>query len=477
MNTPTTGLDSASTGAPAGIDAHKKRLVFCFDGTWNQLGTDAPTNVVLLSEMIEPVAKDGTPQIVHYDEGIGTWKLERFTGGAFGAGMMRILRAAYRFLIFNYRPGDEIFVFGFSRGAFTARSFVGFIRHVGILDVVSATQIDKAIGIYKGVQTEGDDSVKALEFRAANSRQVCVSKQEFDWRMRDVDGFRDNPAPILDIAYVGVWDSVAALGVPKFIPGATRWNRRHSHHKVKLTSKVKKARHAIAIDERRILFEPVIWNNVAELNGDCGYAVDAGDAPYQQKWFPGVHGSVGGGGSVRGLSDGALAWVLAGAKEAGLEIRTGSTARAYELAPNPFAALRNEGTLTWHDRGPFGWFKRFALSTDRVGPDDFANVAPATRRRWAAGATMLPEGRQYRPKTLGEVSGYLDKWSLGVGIKSLRPTEDYVVLPGDTLGTIAEKILGNAARYTEIFELNRDQLDSPDAIFAWSTLRVPKREP
>ena len=112
-----------------------KRLVFCFDGTWNRLAADCPTNVVLVAEMTKPIASNGIPQIVYYDEGIGTARDERFRGGAFGKGMMDNIREAYRFLLFNYEPGDHIFAFGFSRGAFTARSFVGFIRHAGILDV------------------------------------------------------------------------------------------------------------------------------------------------------------------------------------------------------------------------------------------------------------------------------------------------------------------------------------------------------
>ncbi|MBK6297885.1 MAG: DUF2235 domain-containing protein [Sphingomonadales bacterium] len=127
-----------------------KRLVFCFDGTWNKLSTNCPTNVVLVAEMVAPIAKGGVPQIVYYDEGIGTAKSEHFMGGAFGKGMMTNIREAYRFLLFNYEPGDQIYAFGFSRGAYTARSFLGFIRHAGILDVDSAEQIDQAIAIYKG---------------------------------------------------------------------------------------------------------------------------------------------------------------------------------------------------------------------------------------------------------------------------------------------------------------------------------------
>ena len=281
-----------------------KRLIFCFDGTWNKLSAECPTNVVLVAEMIRPMAKGGTPQIVYYDEGVGTARDERFRGGAFGKGMMDNITEAYRFLIFNYEPGDHIFIFGFSRGAFTARSFAGFIRHAGILNADSAREIENAIRLYKAVFTgDGDDSPDALAFRADHCSQICVSQLDKDWRIEKRRQTDWADTPVLEIKYVGVWDTVAALGLPKFIPGATWANRKFRFHDAKLTSKVQAARHALAIDERRVLFEPVLWNNVGVLNAGRGKSIYDPDAPYQQKWFPGVHGSVGGGGPVRGLSE------------------------------------------------------------------------------------------------------------------------------------------------------------------------------
>jgi Uncharacterized alpha/beta hydrolase domain (DUF2235) len=102
-----------------------KRIVFCFDGTWNKLAADTPTNVVLTAASIQRVAADGRTQIIHYDEGVGTGRLERWSGGLFAVGLVANMREAYRFLIFNYDPRDEIYVFGFSRGAFTARTLSG----------------------------------------------------------------------------------------------------------------------------------------------------------------------------------------------------------------------------------------------------------------------------------------------------------------------------------------------------------------
>jgi len=99
-----------------------KRLVFCFDGTWNRLDAPHSTNVVITAESVLPIASDGVSQAIFYDEGVGTRKGEKLTGGLFGEGIVDNLSDAYRFLIFNHTPGDEIYIFGFSRGAYTARS-------------------------------------------------------------------------------------------------------------------------------------------------------------------------------------------------------------------------------------------------------------------------------------------------------------------------------------------------------------------
>ena len=111
-----------------------KRIVICFDGTTNKLDTETPTNVLLTASCITPETSDGTKQVIHYAKGVGTNAGEKVSGALFGQGLYGKIQQAYEFLIFNYEPGDAVFVFGFSRGAFTARSFVGFVKHVGILE-------------------------------------------------------------------------------------------------------------------------------------------------------------------------------------------------------------------------------------------------------------------------------------------------------------------------------------------------------
>lgn len=450
-----------------------KRLVFCFDGSWNRLDADCPTNVVLVAESVRPTAKDGTVQVVYYDEGVGTAKRDRFRGGIFGMGLLTNLREAYRFLIFNYEPGDEIFVFGFSRGAFTARSFAGFIRHAGILDINSASQIDKALTLYKAaLLKEGDDHPRTMKFRATYSSKVCVSEHDRQWRCINVEGFNRDAVSILKIKYVGVWDTVGALGWPNIIPGAKWLNRKLGFHDVRLTSKVQSARHALALDEKRKPFRPTVWNNVAELNADDGKDHYSAEAPYQQRWFPGVHGAVGGGGESRALSDGALSWILAGARRAGLEVNTSSSSRIFETQPDRAGPLQNEPERPWHDRGLIGRIKHFLIDEDRDGPRELNDVSAPARWRWYAEAGQLPEHALYRPPSLSQVASDLETHR--------PPASDIetkaaliVVKKGDDLGKLAEKHLGSADRLMEIFEANRDLIDDPREIHPGWELRMP----
>ena len=108
-----------------------KRLALFFDGTWNK--PENNTNVWRLSLMLADKGPDGVPQVKFYDEGVGTHWFDRISGGAFGAGLSANVRRGYRWLMEHYNPGDEIYVFGFSRGAFTARSLSGVISRCGLL--------------------------------------------------------------------------------------------------------------------------------------------------------------------------------------------------------------------------------------------------------------------------------------------------------------------------------------------------------
>ncbi len=267
-----------------------KRLVVCCDGTWNkpdQLKDDhpAPTNVSKLALGVAREGPDGTPQLLFYQPGVGTRRFERIRGGALGLGLSRNVRDCYRFLVENYEPGDELYLFGFSRGAFTARSTVGLVRNSGILLRENAGREKDAYALYRAHEpTRHPRGMEARIFRRMYSHADC------------------------DIKFVGVWDTVGSLGIP--IDGVRLpWLTKHwRFHDTELSSRVKFAYHAVAIDEQRGPFEPTLWNRREETPGQT----------LEQVWFAGVHCDVGGGYAQPELAEIPLLWMVERARGADL---------------------------------------------------------------------------------------------------------------------------------------------------------------
>ncbi|MDZ4307114.1 phospholipase effector Tle1 domain-containing protein [Allopontixanthobacter sp.] len=464
-----------SQPTPAG-----RRLVFCFDGSWNKLDTKQhPTNVVLVAESVPPIDKDGRDQIVFYDEGVGTSSDEAFRGGAFGKGLIANVQEAYRFLIFNYRPGDEIFVFGFSRGAFTARTFIGFIKCAGILSVNSARQIRRAWELYREcASNDGDAAQEVLEFRLEHCPDLCVSEVELAWRRRK------NPeaaAHVIRVRYCGVWDTVGSLGWKAVAATFDRRpDKRYKQHDTQLSQLVEGARHAVALDERRVHFMPTLLRNIRELNVAAGHDPYGEDAPYQEKWFPGDHGSVGGGGPERGLSNAALHWVMKGAIDMGLEVDLTGRSQLSDIRYDASAPLHNtpsEG-LKWKTIGSYvtgrglAFFKDKLLTSSRSGPAEICDIHPSALRKWFLPPTESKD-KGYRPKTLKHLKEKIEEQR---DLFDPPAKEDYpvhVVEPGESLYRIARRLLGDPARRAEIFALNRDLIDDPDDIFPGDKLRLP----
>lgn len=268
----------------------RKRLVICCDGTWNKPDSPNVTNVEKIARTVETDLRrtDGVQQLVLYLTGVGTssYSTDRILGGAFGLGLFANVRSAYRFLALNYDPGDEIFVFGFSRGAYTARSLVGMVGRVGLLtrEALVADRLGEAVARYQagpGKRTEHPGTVR--EFR----EKYCH--------------------PTSPVTLLGVFDTVGALGVP----GAV--STKHLFHDVNLSPIVRCARQALALDERRLNFEPSLWEAPEEQA-----ISDEASGRVEQVWFPGVHSDVGGGYRLCGLSDTTLLWMASEAGQRGL---------------------------------------------------------------------------------------------------------------------------------------------------------------
>ncbi|OLP00116.1 hypothetical protein BVU76_22340 [Mycolicibacterium porcinum] len=268
-----------------------KRLVVCCDGTWNTPdqttdGKPTPTNVAKVAMALASHDADGREQRLFYHRGVGTTRSDRLLGGAFGAGLFRDVCDTYRFVVQNYQPGDDLFFFGFSRGAFTARSTAGLIRNSGVLHRDNVDQIEQAYALYRDQNPAASPrSVEAALFRKMYSHEPRIR-------------------------FIGVWDTVGALGIPS-IGGrlARRFNQRYEFHNTALSSRVDEAYQALAIDERRGPFVPAVWSR-----SDMAPPTQR----LEQVWFTGVHCDVGGGYPDHGLSDIALCWMLEKARGAGL---------------------------------------------------------------------------------------------------------------------------------------------------------------
>ena len=265
-----------------------KRIAVCSDGTWftpehKHKGVLTPSNVYKIACAIAPRASDGKDQIVLYDQGVGThWGLDRLTGGAFGQGLFKNIEDAYSFLVHNYAEGDEIFFFGFSRGAYTVRSTVGLLRKCGLLRKLHADKFQDAYKLYR-MRDSTPDTPEAIHFRNSFAREVGVK-------------------------FIGVWDTVGALGIP-FGVFRSLTKHRYQFHDVRLSRIVEHAYHAVAIDERRKPFRPTLWKvrNTKQQH-------------VEQVWFAGVHSDVGGGFQDGRLADVTFMWMKEKAEACGLAI-------------------------------------------------------------------------------------------------------------------------------------------------------------
>lgn len=402
-----------------------------------------------------------------------------------GEGLLDHMMDAYAFLAMNYEVGDDIFIFGFSRGAFSARSFVGLLRAVGVLRRSDAGRIGEAIKAYQRRDPRaGPDTPDLLELRARLSPTLCVDATDDEWRSQNIAGYVRGSAPRLQIRYLGVWDTVGSLGVPDSLLIAPLVNRKYGFHDTGISSLVASARHAVAIDEQRRSFAPTLWPSLDELNRSCGYEPEDDHAPYQQKWFPGVHGSVGGGGDYRGLSDFALQWVIDGARRAGLQLDVAEDSQIFGLAPDPKAPLDN---VKQGRGGVIGAL--IALMPRRArspGPNRVQDVSHSAQARWACAADELPEKALYRPPTLSPVTQALEALRQGAApppappaaptAHSPVPAEYYRIVRGDTLSAIAQKAYGSASKWSLILAANPSLLGEADHIYENQLLFIPADE-
>lgn len=320
-----------------------RRLIALFDGTWNKAETR--TNVERFWKLVAPNDGAGREQISKYFTGVGVKPgVEHLLGGAFGLGLSGNVEEGFQWLSKTWRDGDEIWLFGFSRGAYTARSLGGLIRKCGLLrpddkgDVLES-DVDAAYKLYRNDLHPNDPAMQA--FRAAHSREVLIR-------------------------FIGVWDTVGALG----IPGMASWfpfsSSHYSFHDTDLSKIVQYAYQALALDEHRADFKPTKWTRPPET-------LAPGQAPtdwkpeqieVEQRWFIGAHSDVGGGEETDGaghspdtLPEITLAWMQAKAAGAGL---------AFSENYAPAAGAELDVPNDSYDKFMYGIYRIFKKPFERV---------------------------------------------------------------------------------------------------------------
>lgn len=303
-----------------------KRIIICCDGTQNapdQMDRDrvAPTNVVKISRAINEVdrtTQEDIPQIIFYDPGVGTgWLIKRAIEGISGTGISANIVQAYAFLCENYEEGDEIYCFGFSRGAYTVRSLCGMINRVGLIAKPKAKKqeyYDLAYKLYRITRPGQNrlDYFKSFKKRYTHKKEVKVK-------------------------FLGVWDTVGSLGLPLFGNSTHEWNKHHQIYDLK--DSIENAAHALAIDEQRKQFRPrFLFEGMVEKK-------------LKQKWFLGTHSNIGGGYVDAGLSDIALQWMIDEAKSYGLKFNQDYINT--HVFPDPLGEIRNSKTSVYRIMGTY----------------------------------------------------------------------------------------------------------------------------
>ena len=282
----------------------KKRLALFFDGTWNDPNDN--TNVWVLKNDLAEVSADGCRQEPFYDKGVGTNPLDRISGGAFGVGLSENVQEGYAWLMKHYQPGDDIFIFGFSRGAFTARSLAGVIARCGLLKPGAPLTFKEVYARYRrGTKATPIYNLKYFDHQPESAEDEIIRDQTYYGRSL--------------IKMVGVWDTVGSLGIPfGNIPGVSR-STLHFHF-TRLSRTIEHSYQALALDEYRKPYRPEVWMHFMPVDDDP-QKLRKDNRFVEQRWFAGAHSDVGGGYPDDALRQRPLAWMQQKAMNCGLAFR------------------------------------------------------------------------------------------------------------------------------------------------------------
>ncbi|KAA3610580.1 MAG: DUF2235 domain-containing protein [Calditrichaeota bacterium] len=299
-----------------------KNIILCADGTGNAGGYSPDSNVYKIYKALE-IHDEKNEQIKFYDNGVGTSKnkILRAVTAAFGIGFKSNVCDLYAFLARNYEPGDRVYLFGFSRGAATIRAFSGFVSACGLFRNKDSKGNSLSDEVIKSYTKDAFQSYKKIKLNPGRAKKFREHK---------------NSHGVIDIAFLGVWDTVSALGFPEKwdITGIGMWAFNllfmaldritdvlfpHRFYNYELAPNVKFACQALAIDDERTSFWPKVWD-------ETGRPADS----VEQVWFAGMHSNVGGGYARPGMAYVALYWMMNRAHQKKLKFNSGALKSAYE---------------------------------------------------------------------------------------------------------------------------------------------------
>lgn len=354
---------TAADARPAAERAARK-IVICLDGTGNQMKAKGHTNVATLYEMLD--LSDPSRQLGYYDPGVGTMSaanargpvdrwFSRLCGLAFGSGLKTNVAEAYTFLMQHWQPGDEVYVFGFSRGAYTARALVGMLNRPGLLRPGSENLVPYAVAQFATNRTLSDsDKANMRAFAHAFCWGTEATPLSPAW---DGDTYEMHWHAV-PVAYVGVWDTVKAAGILRF--GDLHWPFTHQ------LFNAKRVRHAVSIDEYRRPYRE--------------YLVDHRHYGLEEAWFAGVHSDVGGTfEDDPRLAKIALKWIVDGTLP-DMHWRAGAYARQCTVAESFAGGTKHKMGKIW-----------FLVGTRHRKLPDPAKLHASVRVRRKLDASYLPK--------------------------------------------------------------------------------------
>lgn len=304
-----------------------QRLAVFLDGTWNDEVSE--TNVSRLHALVATTGADGVAQHTSYIPGVGTKWYQKITGGAVGRGLSQNVIEAYKWLVEHYdwtaEPKDEIYIFGFSRGAYTARSLAGLIATCGLIRKDAPLTVHTLYERYRNRKDKATP-IWQLEFiRRENKRPLTADEEQLlKYSTR------------VDIHMIGVWDTVGALGIPW--TGMPLVGKQEFYfHNPNLSVIHKHAFQALAIDEHRGAFKPTLWTTFVQDPKPGQSALTPQSVPMdrcEQRWFVGAHADVGGG-TPGPLPDRPLQWMQEKAQGLGLTFKAAATVSPDSLRAKP----------------------------------------------------------------------------------------------------------------------------------------------